>query len=81
MSDRIEIEECIVSKMATVGTLVSRGDLTRENPLLVMPLGETNVVFHLATYERFNGAYVLSIALTPTVMENDRVVAFLFGPI
>ena len=64
MSDRIEIEECIVSKMAAVGTLVSRGDLTRENPLLVMPLGETNVVFHLATYERFNGAYVLSIDLT-----------------
>lgn len=64
MSDRIEIEECIVSKMAAVGTLVSRGDLTKENPLLVMPFGETNVVFHLATYERFNGAYVLSIDLT-----------------
>ncbi len=61
MSDLIEIEECIIEKIIDLGTIVSRGDLTRDDPLLLNPNQESAVVVQVATYERFNGSHVLSL--------------------
>ena len=63
MSDRTDIEESIVSKVRGVGTVIHRGDLTNNNPLLLIPHKEPGVVLRLSTYARFNDAQVLTIDL------------------
>lgn len=63
MSDRTDIEESIVSKVRGVGAVIFRGDLTNNNPLLLVPHKEPGVVLRLSTYARFNDAQVLTIDL------------------
>jgi len=63
VSDRTDIEESIVSKVRGVGTVISRGNLTHDNPLLLVPHQEPGVVLRISTYARFNEAQVLTIDL------------------
>ena len=63
MSDCTDIEESIVSKVRGVGTVISRGNLTHDNPLLLVPHQEPGVVLRISTYARFNEAQVLTIDL------------------
>ena len=63
MSDRTDIEESIVSKVRGVGAVIFRGDLTHDDPLLLAPPDELSLLIRVSTFERFNGAYVLSIDL------------------
>ena len=63
MSDRTDIEESIVSKVRGAGRVLHRGDLTHDDPLLLAPLDEPGQVIRVCTFERFNGACVLSIDL------------------
>ena len=63
MSDRTDIEESIVSKVRGAGRVLHRGDLTHDDPLLLAPLDELSQVIRVCTFERFNGACVLSIDL------------------
>jgi hypothetical protein len=60
VSDRTDIEESIVSKVRGVGTVISRGNLTHDNPLLLVPHQEPGVVLRISTYARFNEAQVLA---------------------
>lgn len=63
MSDRTEIVKSIISKVRGVGAVISRGDLTNDNPLLLVPHKEPGVVLRVSTYARFNDAQVLTIDL------------------
>ena len=63
MSDRTEIVKSIVSKVRGAGAVIFRGALTNDNPLLLVPHKDPGVVLRVSTFERFNGAYVLSIDL------------------
>ena len=63
MSDRTEIVKYIVDKVNGAGAVIFRGALTNDNPLLLVPHKEPGVVLRVSTFERFNGAYVLSIDL------------------
>ena len=63
MSDRTEIVKYIVDKVNGAGAVIFRGALTNDNPLLLVPHKDPGVVLRVSTFERFNGAYVLSIDL------------------
>ena len=63
MSDRTEIVKYIVDKVNGAGRVLHRGDLTNDDPLLLAPLEELSQVIRICTFERFNGACVLSIDL------------------
>ena len=49
--------------MNGAGRVLHRGDLTNDDPLLLAPLEELSQVIRICTFERFNGACVLSIDL------------------
>ena len=63
MSDRTEIVKYIVDKLRGAGRVVYRGGLTHDDPLLLAPPDELSLLIRVSTFERFNGAYVLSIDL------------------
>ena len=63
MSDRTEIVKYIVDKVRGAGRVIYRGDLTHDDPLLLAPPDELSLLIRVSTFERFNGAYVLSIDL------------------
>ena len=63
MSDRTEIVKYIVDKVRGAGRVLHRGDLTHDDPLLLAPFDEVGQVIRVCTFERFNGACVLSIDL------------------
>jgi hypothetical protein len=63
VSDRTEIVKYIVDKVNGAGAVIFRGALTNDNPLLLVPHKDPGVVLRVSTFERFNGAYVLSIDL------------------
>ena len=63
MSDRTEIVKYIVDKVRAAGRVLHRGDLTHDDPLLLAPLDELGQIIRVSTFERFNGACVLSIDL------------------
>ena len=63
MSDRTEIVKYIVDKLRGAGRVVYRGGLTHDDPLLLAPPDELSLLIRVSTFERFNGAYVLSVDL------------------